>query len=507
MTGIIPSSFEVAFDAMARALGGRAALQDLLQVGPSALSNYRNRGHIPADKLAILQQAARAKGWHLDADTLQLSPHQAPVILLIITGGIAAYKALELARRLRDTGAVIRCVMTESAQQFITPLSVSALTEEKVYTSLFDLTDEQEMGHIRLAREADLVLVAPATANFIAKLAHGMADDLASTLCLASTAPLALAPAMNPAMWAHPATQANLEIITQRGAYLFGPDIGDTACGEVGAGRLLAPDQIAEKSMALLSSAMPAGADIGGAGLPPDLAKQDLAKQDQPVQDLSGRHIIVTSGPTYEPLDPVRFIGNRSSGRQGHAIAAACAARGARVTLVSGPVSVPDVEDVHTLSINTAEEMLAAVETALPADVFIACAAVADWRLAEPASEKLKKGPAGPPTLQFVENPDILSRIGHHQNRPQLVIGFAAETNNVMENATAKRLKKGCDWIFANQVDQADGSVFGAQDNEVSQITAEGITGWGRRSKTEIAQKMAEAIASHLHGNKYEAAE
>ena len=466
-----PADFGIAFDKMIEALGGRSAMCTLLQVGPSALSNYRNRGHIPANKLKQLQTEAKHHGLELDPINLHLSEHKAPVILLIITGGIAAYKALELARRLGDAGAIIRGVMTKSAQEFITPLSLSAITSQKTYTDLFDLTDEQEMGHIRLAREADLVLVAPATANFIAKLAHGMADDLASTLCLASTAPLAFAPAMNPVMWAHPATQQNLSTLQQRGAIMIGPDDGDTACGEIGTGRLSAPDEIARQAMALL---------------------------DPPSQPLSGQHIIVTSGPTFEPIDPVRFIGNHSSGQQGHAIAAACAAQGAHVTLISGPVSLPDPPGIHTIHVQTADEMLRATQDALPASVFIGCAAVADWRMAEPATGKLKKTNKAVPTLTLVENPDILATVGHHENRPSLVIGFAAETDDLMEHAAAKRIRKGCDWILANPVQQDSGPVFGAAINKVTHITEDGNEAWGTLSKQEIADRLARRISRYI---------
>ena len=466
------SEYSASFDALTRTLGGRAALQDLLQVGPSALSNYRNRGHIPASKMLLLQAEAHKHSLHLDPATLQLSKQKAPVILLIITGGVAAYKALELARRLGDAGAIVRGVMTKSAQQFITPLALSALTSEKTYTDLFDLTDEQEMGHIRLARECDLVLVAPATANFIAKLAHGMADDLASTLCLASTAPLALAPAMNPAMWAHPATQDNLAVLTSRGVHLIGPDSGDTACGEIGAGRLTAPDEIAHAAMEL------------------------IAPKQNP---LSGEHIIVTSGPSFEPIDPVRFIGNHSAGQQGHNIARACAALGANVTLISGPVALPDPAGVTTIHVQTAEDMLKAAETALPASSFIGCAAVADWRAANPSDAKLKKvNDTDAPVLGLVQNPDILAHIGQHKNRPKLVIGFAAETDNLVRYAAKKRQQKGCDWILANPVHQDDGTVFGASMNDITCITETETISWGTLSKTDIADRLARQIADTL---------
>ena len=445
MTQDDTASYDAHFDMMAEKFGGRRALQDLLQVGPSALSNYRNRGHIPTDKMQRLQSEAARLGFRLNPDTLEFIKSKPPVILLIITGGVAAYKALELARRLGDAGAIVRGVMTKSAQEFITPLALSALTAEKTYTDLFDLTDEQEMGHIRLAREADLVLVAPATANFIAKMAHGMADDLASTLCLASTAPIAIAPAMNPAMWIHPATQANLDILANRGIQIIGPDSGDTACGEIGTGRLTAPDEIARTAMMHIKA---------------------------PEQPLSGQHIIVTSGPTFEPIDPVRFIGNQSSGQQGHDIARACAGLGAQVTLVSGPVALPDPEHVETIHIQTAEDMLKAVTRALPATSFISCAAVADWRPVQVADHKIKKQhQADVPMIELMENPDILAQISKHKDRPELVVGFAAETENLVANATKKRHRKGCDWILANPVHQDGRAVFGASLNDITYIT------------------------------------
>lgn len=464
------AKFGAAFDVLIDALGGRTAVQSLLQVGASALSNYRSRAHIPAHKLSVLQDAARAHGLQLDPASLHLSDHKAPVILLIITGGVAAYKALELARRLGDAGAIVRGVMTKSAQQFITPLSLSALTAEKTYTDLFDLTDEQEMGHIRLAREADLVLVAPATANFIAKLAHGMADDLASTVCLASTAPLAFAPAMNPAMWAHAATQDNLATLQARGAHMIGPDDGDTACGEIGTGRLTAPDDIARHALKLLAPT---------------------------AKPLAGKHLLITSGPTHEPIDPVRFIGNHSSGQQGHAIAAACAALGAEVTLVSGPVSLPDPRGVNTIHVQTAADMLDAVHSALPASIFIGCAAVADWRPVDTAAGKIKKGDGSTPSVQLIENVDILASVGHHKNRPDLVIGFAAETDDLLAHSDSKRQRKGCDWILANPVHQQGGTVFGASHNQITCITSTGADEWGMLSKLEIAARLADKIADY----------
>ena len=467
------SQFATSFDTITDLLGGRDAVQHLLGVGPSALSNYVKREAIPGPKMVILQDALGQKGWLLDQDTLTCRPANQttpPVILLIITGGIAAYKALEVARRLGEQGAIVRGVMTKGATNFITPLSLAALTAQKVYTDLFDLTDESEMGHIRLAREADLVLVVPASAHFMAKLAHGLCDDLASTLCLASTAPLMLAPAMNPAMWGHPATQDNLACLEKRGVYLAGPEAGDTACGEVGTGRLLAPTQIVQQAMRLVQNS-------------------------QPSRDLAGRHILVTAGPTYEDIDAVRFIGNHSSGRQGYAIAGACAARGAEVTLVSGPTSLDCPEGVRRINVRSADDMQAACVNNLPADIAICCAAVADWRVAEKSDKKIKKQDSdSPPVLNLVENPDILAGLCRHNNRPELVIGFAAETGDVLEKATAKRQRKGCDWIFANEVHQQEGSVFGAETNQLIWISDTDSTSWPKMEKQAIATRIAEEL-------------
>ncbi|MEL0062641.1 MAG: bifunctional phosphopantothenoylcysteine decarboxylase/phosphopantothenate--cysteine ligase CoaBC, partial [Candidatus Puniceispirillum sp.] len=364
-----------------------------------------------------------------------------PRILLIVSGGIAAYKALETARRLIDRGAHVTGVMTQSAKEFISPLSLAALTGEKCYDSLFSLTDEAEMGHINLARCADLVLVVPATANFIARAAAGLADDLATTVLLATTATVAMAPAMNPAMWAHPATQENLTRLKQRGVHIIGPASGDTACGEEGEGRMNEPLDIAAAALDLVTA--------------------------RPPSKLAGKHVIVTSGPTVEPIDSVRFIANHSSGKQGHAIAAALAMRGARVTLISGPVNEPTPSGVTAIQVQTAIQMRDACIAALPADIAICAAAVADWRVAEPAKSKMKK-PANPDaglTLTLTQNPDILAILSAAANRPRLVIGFAAETDNLEQNAIAKRQRKGCDWIVANQVAGAENPVFGNARN------------------------------------------
>jgi len=391
-------------------------------------------------------------------------------ILLIISGGIAAYKSLELIRRLRDRGATVRCVMTEAARQFVTPLSVASLSEDKVYGDLWSLTDESEMGHIRLSREADLLVVAPATADLIARMAAGIADDLASTTLLASDKPVLIAPAMNAMMWAHPATQANLATLAARGIGRIGPAAGDLACGEVGFGRMVEPTEIV--------------AEIG----------RFLAGN----QRLNGRRALVTSGPTREPIDPVRYISNHSSGKQGHAIAAALAALGAETVLVSGPTSEPVPAGVKLVAVETAAEMLMASEAALPVDVAVMAAAVSDWRVASQSSQKLKKNGKGPPSLRLVENPDILASIaGRGNDRPALVIGFAAETENVVANALAKRKRKGCDWIVANDVSPGTGT-FGGERNTVHLVDGDTVEDWPAMTKREVADRLAERIAAAL---------
>ncbi|MDA0331804.1 MAG: bifunctional phosphopantothenoylcysteine decarboxylase/phosphopantothenate--cysteine ligase CoaBC [Proteobacteria bacterium] len=392
------------------------------------------------------------------------------MILLIIGGGIAAYKALETARQMQRLGLDVTGVMTKSAGQFITPLSVAALTNQKCYDDLFSLTDEAEMGHIRLARSADLVLVMPATANLMARAASGLADDLATTILLATTAPILMAPAMNPAMWAHPATVANLEVLRQRGVHMIGPTEGDTACGEIGSGRMSEP------------------ADIAAAAF-------ELAVKRP--QTLAGKTAIVTAGPTVEPIDSVRFIANHSSGKQGYAIAALLAARGASVTLISGPVTLPAPAGVKRVSVQTAAQMQAAVNAALPADIAICAAAVADWRVAEARHAKLKKPDhqnAAGMQLTLIENPDILASLGQSDQRPKLLIGFAAETEDVLENATAKRSRKQCDWMIANQVGAADDPVFGSDQNHIMLISETAVETWPRMLKTELADKLAERI-------------
>jgi phosphopantothenoylcysteine decarboxylase / phosphopantothenate---cysteine ligase len=391
-------------------------------------------------------------------------------VLLIVSGGIAAYKSLELVRCLRERGAAVRCVLTRGGSQFVTPLSLAALSEDKVYTELFSLTDEAEMGHIQLSRDADLLVVAPATADILAKMTHGQADDLASTVLLATDKDVMVAPAMNVRMWEHAATQANLDILRQRGIHVIGPEEGDMACGEYGLGRLSEPDDIAAAVLDFFRSSAP----------------------------LSGRRALVTSGPTHEPIDPVRYIANRSSGRQGHAIAAALASRGATTTLVSGPTNLPDPPGVTVVRVESARDMLAACEAALPADVAVCAAAVADWRVAREADEKLKKNGAGPPQLEMAENPDILATLAAATNtRPGLVIGFAAETEQVVEHARAKRERKGCDWILANDVSPETGT-FGGEDNTIHLVSVDGVEDWPRMSKTDVANRLAERVADAL---------
>ncbi|WP_094462587.1 bifunctional phosphopantothenoylcysteine decarboxylase/phosphopantothenate--cysteine ligase CoaBC [Pannonibacter phragmitetus] len=398
-------------------------------------------------------------------------------VLLIIGGGIAAYKSLDLIRRLRERGVKVKVVMTAAAQQFITPLAAGALTAEKVYTDLFDREAEQDVGHIRLARDTGLIIVAPATADLMAKMAQGLAGDLASTVLLATNRPVLVAPAMNPAMWAHPATQRNVATLKTDGIAFIGPESGEMAeSGEAGLGRMAEPLAIAERALELLEAGS--------------------APQAGP---LSGKHVVITSGPTHEPIDPVRYIANRSSGKQGHAIAAAAAEAGARVTLISGPVTLPDPAGVTVIPVETAKEMLAAVEAALPADVAIMAAAVADWRVAQEGSEKIKKDGSGqPPALALIENPDILSTVGHLAgNRPKLVVGFAAETQNLIANAQGKLQRKAADWIVANDVSPATG-VMGGDANTVRIVTHDGIEDWPTLGKTEVARRLVARIAAAL---------
>ncbi|MEM7751941.1 MAG: bifunctional phosphopantothenoylcysteine decarboxylase/phosphopantothenate--cysteine ligase CoaBC [Pseudomonadota bacterium] len=391
-------------------------------------------------------------------------------ILLIIGGGIAAFKALELIRLIRKAGGTVTPVLTTAGQEFVTPLSASALAADKVYTDLFNLTDEAEMGHIELSRSADLVVVCPGTSDLIAKMANGHANDLASTLLMATDTPVLVAPAMNVRMWQHPANQRNIATLATDGIALVGPDEGDMACGEFGPGRLSEPQVILDAITAQI-----------GTG------------------PLTGKHILVTSGPTHEPIDPVRYIANRSSGAQGSAIANALLRLGAKVTFVTGPADAPVPQGADIKPVQTADEMLEAVTAALPADAAIFAAAVADWRMESATDSKIKKTKTGkPPTLKLTENPDILATIAKkRKNRPDLVIGFAAETDDVVANATAKRKRKRCDWIVANDVSPETG-IMGGSENAVTVIDEAGAEAWPRASKTDVARRLAERIAVAL---------
>jgi phosphopantothenoylcysteine decarboxylase/phosphopantothenate--cysteine ligase len=392
-------------------------------------------------------------------------------ILLVIGGGIAAYKVLDLVRRLKEGGAGVRAVMTRSAHHFVAPLAVAALTGGRVFANLFDLDEEQEIGHIRLSREADLIVVAPATADLLAKMALGLADDLASAVLLATDKPVLAAPAMNPRMWAHPATQRNVERLRADGVLLVGPEEGEMAeRGEAGLGRLAEPATILA---AIERHFAPA------------------------VRPLSGLKAVVTSGPTHEPIDPVRYLANRSSGRQGHAIAAALAAVGADVTLISGPVGIPPPAGAQVVQVETAREMYAAVEAALPLDIAVMAAAVADWRTESAEAEKIKKDGSGPPKLPLVENPDILAGLARHPNRPTLLVGFAAETEDVIGNARDKLERKACDWIVANDVSPGTG-IMGGERNRVHLVTRDGIEDWPDMTKTEVAARLVARIARHF---------
>ena len=390
-------------------------------------------------------------------------------ILLIIGGGIAAFKSLDLIRRLRERGAIVTPVLTRAGEEFVTPLSVAAIAGQKLYRDLFDLGDEAEMGHIQLSRVADLIVVAPATADLMAKMAGGLANDLASTLLLATDTPVLIVPAMNVRMWDHPATQRNLKTLRGDGINVIGPNDGDMACGEFGPGRMSEPLEIVAAIEAHLSEG-----------------------------PLKGRRILVTSGPTHEPIDPVRYIANRSSGAQGTAIAKALADLGAEVVFVTGPADVPPPEGMQVIRVETALQMQAAVEAALPVDAGVFAAAVADWRVSSASDRKLKKSKDGLPALEFAENPDILKAVSHLKvDRPKLVVGFAAETNDVVENATAKRVRKGCDWIVANDVSPATG-IMGGAENAVVLITADGVDSWPRMGKDQVAKQLAARIAETL---------
>ena len=407
-------------------------------------------------------------------------------ILLIVAGGIAAYKSLELIRRLAERGASARCVLTAGGAQFVTPLSLAALSGEQVYQELFDLKDESEMGHIELSRQADIVVVAPATADLLAKMAAGLADDLASTLLLATDKPVLVAPAMNTRMWEHPATRRNIATLAADGVLSVGPGAGDLACGEVGAGRMSEPLEI----VAAIEAALEAGA------VAPGMSALEARPASGP---LTGRRALVTSGPTHEAIDPVRYIANRSSGRQGHAIAEALARDGCETVLISGPSEQPDPAGVTVLRVESAREMLAACEKSLPVDIAVCAAAVADWRVDNAAAAKMKKDGSGqPPALALVENPDILATLsGAKKNRPALVIGFAAETNDVIGHAEAKLKRKACDWIVANDVSHEHG-VMGGSDNTVHLITPGNTESWPKMSKAEVAKRLSACIADAL---------
>ena len=392
-------------------------------------------------------------------------------VLLIISGGIAAYKSLDLIRRLRERGLCVRCILTKNGSKFVTPLSLSALSEDRVYSDLFSLTDEAEMGHIQLSRDADLLLVVPATANILAKMAAGISDDLATTALLATDKPVMVVPSMNVHMWEHAATQKNLQTLATRGVLSVGPVEGPMACGEFGSGRMSGVPEILEAVTAFFVE----------------------SANDLP---LSGRRVLVTSGPTHEEIDPVRFIANRSSGKQGHAVAQALAALGADTTLVSGPVSLPDPEGLKTVHVQTALQMLVACENHLPVDVAVCAAAVADWRLAETFDQKLKKSRNQPPSLNLTENPDILATLANRtgNKRPSLVVGFAAETENVIENAVKKRDAKGCDWILANDVSPSSGT-FGGDENSLHLAHGQGVESWERMTKADAACRLARRVS------------
>ncbi len=408
-------------------------------------------------------------------------------ILLVVGGGIAAYKALDLVRRLRERGGGVRAVMTAASKAFVTPLSVASLTGERIYDDLFSLTDEAEMGHIELSRSADLLVVAPATANLMAKMAQGIADDLASTLLLATDKRVLLAPSMNVRMWLHPATQRNLALLQHDGVLTVGPEEGVMACGEFGPGRMAEPLDI----VGAIEAALAVGTVV------------PLPERAVPAPKLlAGRRVVVTSGPTHEALDPVRFLANRSSGRQGHAIAAAAASAGADVVLISGPVALPDPAGLRVVHVETARDMMAAVEAAIPADIVIAAAAVADWRPVVEAGHKIKKQPGDPaPILKLEENPDILATVSRRSfERPRLVVGFAAETDQLLAHARSKLDRKGCDLIVANDVGPGTGTM-GGTTNEVSLVTRVGTETWPRLGKDEVARRLIERLARMLQEN------
>ena len=415
-------------------------------------------------------------------------------ILLIVSGGIAAYKSLELVRLLKRQGIAVRAVMTKSAAEFVTPLSLGVMTEDQVYGDMFDLKEEREIGHIQLSRQADLIVICPATANLMAKMAAGIADDLATTILLATDKPVLAVPAMNVRMWNHPATQRNLAQLRADGVAVMDPDAGAMACGEFGPGRLPEPPDVAARICAMLDHPFDAALTSGRA--PSTKAAAPLVSQpdfsDPAHRPLHGKHVLVTAGPTYEAIDPVRYIANRSSGRQGFAIAQAAADMGADVTLIAGPVHLVTPPGVIRIDVESAVEMLAEVEKALPADVAIMVAAVADWRAAAVPEQKIKKDGAAIPPLMLAENPDILATLAKHTQRPKLLIGFAAETEKLIEHAQAKLAKKGCDWIVANDV---SGDVMGGANNAFHIVRKDGVESWPDSPKDVIARKLMEKIS------------
>ena len=419
-------------------------------------------------------------------------------ILLIVTGGIAAYKSLELVRLLKRQGIAVRAVMTKSAAEFVTPLSMAVMTEDQVYGHMFDLKEESEIGHIQLSRQADLIVVCPATANIIAKMAAGIADDLATTILLATDKPVLAVPAMNVRMWNHPATQRNLTQLRADGVHIMAPDEGAMACGEFGPGRLPEPPAVAEQICAMLGQAFNAALTAGRSpttvpSAAPRAAQPDFADINH--RPLFGKRVLVTAGPTHEAIDPVRYIANRSSGRQGFAIAVAAADLGAEVTLIAGPVHLETPPGVIRINVETALEMQAEVEKALPVDAAIMVAAVADWRAAQAPDQKIKKDGDAIPALVFTENPDILASLATHKHRPKLLIGFAAETEKIVDHAQTKLTKKGCDWIVANDV---SGDVMGGENNAFHIVTKDGVDSWPESPKDVIARKLMEKVADAL---------
>ena len=419
-------------------------------------------------------------------------------ILLIVTGGIAAYKSLELVRLLKRQGILVRAVMTQSATEFVTPLSMAVMTEDQVYGHMFDLKEEREIGHIQLSRQADLIVICPATANILAKMASGICDDLATTILLATDKPVLAVPAMNVRMWNHPATQRNLTQLRADGIHVMNPDEGAMACGEFGPGRLPEPPAVAEQICAMLGQPFNTALTAGRSpttlpGTSPLAGQPDFADINH--RPLFGRRILVTAGPTHEAVDPVRYIANRSSGRQGFAIAAAAADLGAEVTLIAGPVHLQTPPGVVRVDVETALEMQAAVENALPVDAAIMVAAVADWRAERTPDQKIKKNGDAIPPLALTENPDILASLAAHKNRPRLLIGFAAETEKIVEHAQAKLAKKGCDWIIANDV---SGDVMGGENNAFHIVTKDGVDSWNESPKDVMARKLMEKVADAL---------